>query len=219
MRSKIILGKFGQLSYRMVILFLVFAFMALTGCGKSCTGYEKELNAYADGSKPLNVSSAIEARKVCMDALAKCPNLAVAFEVMGDINVRDQEIEDAGKNYDKALALNKDNERVLAKKERISEAISEAKSKAAADKFGSIKDMNLVDYARLEESMRITWCEKAINDPIQYVFTDRSRGATFVPQFSGTPEDLDRLLISLVEKEPSRQTSNAAAMFFVLSGK
>ena len=217
MRSKGILGKSGQLSYLFVILFLVFACIALAGCSKSCKDYEKALNAY--GSKPMDISSAIEARKVCRDALAKCPNLAVAFEVMGDIAARDEDMEEAGKNYDKALELNKENERVIAKKERVSAAIAEAGSKAAADKFESIKDMNLVDYARLEESMRITWCEKAINDPIQYVFTDRSRGATFVPQFSGTPQALDTLLKGHAEKEPTMQTSRAAAIFFVVAGK
>ena len=217
MRSKIILRKSGQLLYRFVLLFLLFACLALAGCSKNCADYEKALNAYADGSKPIdNIAQVL---KDCREALAKCPDLAVAFEVMGDIDAKNKDVEEADKKFDKALELKKDNERVKAKKEKISGALSEVRSKAADDKFDSIKRMSLAEYAQLEESMRITWCEKAINNPTGYVFLGHSPSATFVPQFSGTPQSLDRLLIDLAAKEPSKQVSDAAAMLFTLSNR
>ncbi len=217
MRSKRILGESGRLSYRFVFLFLLFACMALAGCSKNCADYEKKLNAYADGSKPIDDVAKVQ--NECKEALAKCPDLAVAFEVMGDIDAKFEKLEEADKNYEKALALKSDNERVSAKKNRISEALSEAKARTDAAKFESIKRMQLREYARLEDSMRMAWCEKAINSPLEYVFLDHSPFSTFDPKFSGTAGDLDRLLIGLAEKNPTWPTWRAASMLFTVTGR
>ncbi len=217
MRSKRILGQSVHPSYFVILFFLALACMVLSGCSKNCADYEKELNAYADGSKP--VKEVYPVLKECQEALAKCPKLAVAYEVMGDIDARSDDMEKADKNYDKALALKEDNERVNAKKEKISGALSQIQSDAAASKFDSIKDMPLVQYARLDEAMRISWCEKAIENPTKYVFVHLSMSATFVPKFSGTPQQLDSLLVGLAEKDPGKQTRNAAEILFTMSSK
>jgi hypothetical protein len=217
MRSKSVAEKTGQPLYLFVLLVLVFACMALTGCGKNCANYEKELNVYADGSKPI--TEAAKVLKECADAQAKCPKLAVPFEVMGDIDARDEKLEEADKNYDRALALQKDNQRVIAKKEMLSAAMSEAGAKAFDAKIESITRISLSQYATVEESLRLAWCERAIGNPTKYAFVHMSPGNSFVPQFSGSPADLDRLLMDLVQREPQRQTFDAAAMMITLATK
>lgn len=217
MSLKTTLGKSVRLSSYFVIPFLICACMALIGCSKNCTDYEKELNAYADGSKPLDNDT--EVLKKCQEARAKCPALAVIFEVMGDINAKNNEIEAADKNYEMALALQKNNERVATKKSKISETLSRSKSDAADARIESIKSMPLSQYAGLEESTRIAWCEKAINEPTRYVFPEYSITATNVPKFSGTPQQLDSLLTGLAAKDPSKPTASAAKILFAASGR
>ncbi len=217
MRSKGISGKYGRLSYFFVLPFLIFSCMAPAGCSKNCADYEKKLTAYADGSKPIDDVAKVQ--KECKEALAKCPDLAVAFEVMGDLDAKFEKLEEADKNYDKALALKSDNERVSAKKSRISEALSEAKAKADTAKIDSIKRMELRQYAGLEEALRLEWCEKAINNPLEYVFLDHSPFSTFDPKFSGTAGDLDRLLVGFAEKNPTWQTWRAASMLFTVTSR
>jgi tetratricopeptide (TPR) repeat protein len=216
MRLKIVLGKSRQLSYYFIILFMVFAWMVLGGCEKKCADYEKELNAYADASKSTDI---VEMMKASQEALAKCPNLAVAYEVMGDRDAKLSNIEDADKKYDKALALNGNARRINAKKDKISGALSKINSDAYDEKINSIRTMPLSAYAGLDESTRITWCEKAIKDPIKYIFTEYSITATSVPNFSGSPQQLDGKLKEYAAKEPTQQAGASAKIIFSDSGR
>jgi len=219
MPSKRIMRKSGQLSYCFVLLFLALTCILIAGCSKNCADYEKKLNAYADGSQPIEDENKV--LDECNEAIAKCPNLAVPFEVMGDIDTKNKKLEEAGKNYDKALALNKNNKRVDVKKSVISEAAPETapqetpedEAKALAAKLESVKGMPLSEYVKLDESLRIKWCELSINDPRKYVFTgSRSTINPDFMKFSGSPQELDSLLVNNLEKNKSVPTADATAL-------
>ena len=174
--------------------------LCLSGCQqKSCADYEKQLNRYADGSEPINDTAKVLTE--CKAAQDKCPAQTVPFEVMGDIDVKNNKFAAAIQNYEKVLAKNPDSRRVKSKTENAGTALEEAN----AALFASIKAMPLSRYAALDESVRMTWCERLMDQP--------KRIATVETTYSITPKQLDAELMRVAASEPERPTWNIATSY------
>lgn len=197
-------GLIAVLSLPVIWVAAVMLFcLCLSGCqNKSCADYEKQLNRYADGSDSISDPAGV--LKDCKAALDKCPAQSVPFEVMGDIDAKNEKFAAAIQNYEKALAKNAGSQRVKAKLEK---AVA-AKEEADAAQFASIKAMTLSKYAALDESTRISWCERLMDQP--------KKISSVETIYSITSKQLDAELLRVAASEPERPMWNVAT-FYVMS--
>ncbi|HOW55224.1 MAG TPA: hypothetical protein PLR60_11295 [Syntrophorhabdaceae bacterium] len=174
----------------LLIFCLGMALAGLTGCGKSCDKLDAELEAYIQGGAPSADKDKL--LKQCEDAITKCPSLSSPYEVMGDLKAKENQPKEAIANYQKALGLSAAKERIqgkidkneaLADEQERKEAVkaaneTEEAAKEAARKVGGAK---MSEYPNLDESIRLAWCEEAINKKKESLEKRRSRSKSGKP--------------------------------------
>lgn len=156
----------------LVLILLGIALAGLTGCGQSCDKLDSELESYIQrGVQPVDKDKALDK---CQNAIKKCSGLSSPYELLGDIKAKENQPREAIANYQKALGLAASRERIqgkinrnetladeLERKEAVKAANeTEEAAKEAARKVGGAK---MSEYPNLDESIRLAWCEEAIN--------------------------------------------------------
>lgn len=141
--------------------------VACTSPEEKCAALEgtiiKMYNEYVDEISTLTEKQMLA---TCDQAIEKCPNLAIAHEMKGLLYWDADNLKEALKYYRKALELAPGNEDTLADARLL--AFSADGTHVTIGEDGRLTSMpfqniTLAEYARCDSSIRLQWCESALN--------------------------------------------------------
>ena len=204
-----------------VAIFSVFFLTACMTVEEKCTEVENELtdtfNAYIDEKPGL---TAPQIMRQCKRALEQCPDLAIAYELMGMVELERKHIKACLRNYTKSIELEPSNEDLLSEARGIM-FLKNGKylyiNDAGRVKAAPYKTITVEEYAELPDDARMVWCTAKLGiipeEKTEYVFTDQNGNHVDSMEFGWTeisPSDLDARLLSEAQSNPDEKLSEAA---------
>jgi hypothetical protein len=183
------------------------ALAGLTGCSKSCDHWNTELEAFIKGN--AQVIDKAKLRERCTRAAKDCPNLSSPYEVLGDLDIKDKQLEAGLGNYQKALNIDQGNKRIQDKIDQINSSIQQKAEQNASEARQRMMDMPLSEYVELDASTRMAWCEARVSHAEQG-YQQIGQTFSYEPKLDMTPERLDDALRDLASTNPDSKLSEAS---------
>jgi len=185
---------------------MVIVCMGLKGCSKSCDSLNEELESYISGA--ARYKNADKLREKCLKIAKQCPNLSSPNEFMGDLEIKGKRHEQGVKYYQQALNIAPNNKRIRGKIDSINAIIEEQKEKQAAQAMKKIAALPLSEYIKLDESVRLEWCDNCLsgmNARVKQV----NQSSSYKAHMDMTPERLDFYLKDAAVSDPNLKTGDA----------
>jgi tetratricopeptide (TPR) repeat protein len=150
----------------------------------------------------------------CDQAIEKCPNLAIAYEMKGLVQWENDNLKEALKNYKKAVELEPQNADILSDARQL--AFNADGSYIDVDENGRItstpfQKITLEEYAQCSDSVRMEWCEYILSSRPENkqttVLVDQNGDEIETMEFGmqyqmESVTELDRQLLRRADAEP-----------------
>lgn len=188
-------------------VFVIAVGMGLAGCGKSCKESDKELASYISGT--VRYKNPDKQKEKCLKIAEKCPNLSSPYEFMGDLEIQAKRYEQGIAYFQKALNIAPNNERIEKKIDANTEIIEKQKEKQAAEAMKRIADLPLSEYVKLDESVRLEWCDNRLSAVDSGIDQVNLTNPNYAAEVDMSPERLDFCLKDTVVSDPSLTVAKA----------